>query len=46
MERAEPVAGLGQRGAVHEWAEQQQHLQRAGAWEARVCTMTPLLVQI
>ena len=29
--RAEPVAGWGQRGVVHEWVEQQ----RAGAWEAR-----------
>ena len=30
-EQAEPVAGRGQRGVVHEWVEQQ----RAGAWEAR-----------
>ena len=30
-ERAEPAAGRGQRGAVHEWVEQR----RAGAWEAR-----------
>ena len=30
-ERAEPVAGRGQRGVVHEWVEQQW----AGAWEAR-----------
>ena len=29
-----PAAGRGQRGAVHEWVEQQQLLQRAGAWEA------------
>ena len=35
VERAEPAAGRGQRGAVHEWMEQQQLLQRAGAWEAR-----------
>ena len=35
VERAEPAAGRGQRGAVHEWVEQQQLLQRAGAWEAR-----------
>ena len=34
-ERAEPAAGRGQRGAVHEWVEQQQLLQRAGASEAR-----------
>ena len=30
-ERAEPAAGRGQRGVVHEWVEQQ----RAGAWDAR-----------
>ena len=30
-ERAEAAAGRGQRGAVHEWVEQQ----RGGAWEAR-----------
>ena len=30
-EQAEPVAGRGQRGVVHEWVEQQ----RAGVWEAR-----------
>ena len=29
-EQAEPVAGLGQKGVVQEWVEQQ----RAGAWEA------------
>ena len=34
-ERAEPAAGLGHRGAVHEWVEQRQQLQRAGAWGAR-----------
>ena len=34
-ELAEPAAGRGQRGALHEWVEQQQQLQRAGAWEAR-----------
>ena len=34
-ERAKQAAGRGQRGAVHEWVEQQQQLQRAGAWEAR-----------
>ena len=34
-ERAEPVAGRGQRGAVGEWVEQQHQLQRAGAWEVR-----------
>ena len=35
-ERAEPAAGRGQRGAVHEWVEQQQQLlQWAGAWETR-----------
>ena len=34
-EWAEPAAGRGQRGAVHEWVQQQQLLQRAGAWEAR-----------
>ena len=31
VERAEPAARRGQRGAVHEWVKQQ----RAGAWEAR-----------
>ena len=30
-EHAEPVAGRGKRGVVHEWVEQQ----RAGAWEGR-----------
>ena len=35
VERAEPAAGRGQRGAVHEWVEQQQLLHRAGEWEAR-----------
>ena len=35
VEQAEPAAGRGHRGAVHEWVEQQQQLQRAGAWEAR-----------
>ena len=35
VERAELAAGRGQRGAVHEWVEQQQQLQRAGALEAR-----------
>ena len=30
-EQAEPVAGRGQRGVVHQWVDQQ----RAGAWEAR-----------
>ena len=34
LERAEPGARRGQRGAVHKWVEQQQQLQRAGAWEA------------
>ena len=34
-EQAEPAAVWGQRGAVHQWVEQQQLLQRAGAWEAR-----------
>ena len=35
-ERAEPAAERRQTGAVHEWVEQQQPLQRMGAWEARV----------
>ena len=34
-QRPEPAAGRGQRGAVHEWGEQQHQLHRAGAWEAR-----------
>ena len=34
-ERAEPAAGRGQSGVLHEWPEHQQQLQRAGAWEAR-----------
>ena len=35
VERAEPAAGRGQRGAVHKWVEQQLLLQRVGSWEAR-----------
>ena len=35
VERAERAAGRGRRGAVYEWVEQQQLLQRAGAWKGR-----------